>query len=320
MQMRKLGAANLQIAPLVFGGNVFGWTADETMSFRLLDAFVGAGFNCVDTADMYSRWVPGHTGGESETIIGKWMKQRACRDKIVLLTKVGMDMGDGKKGLARKYILQAVEDSLRRLQTDYIDLYQSHTDDAETPQEETLEAYAQLVKQGKVRAIGASNFKGERLKQALQISTQRGYPSYQCLQPHYNLCERADYESDLEPVCAATNLAVIPYWALAAGFLTGKYRSEGDLTKSARGGGLKKYLNERGMRILAALDTVAKDKQTSQAAVALAWLLARPSVTAPIASATTLEQLQTLIDGVQLKLDAPAIEILNRASAGSSNN
>ncbi len=320
MQMRKLGAANLQIAPLVFGGNVFGWTADETMSFRLLDAFVGAGFNCVDTADMYSRWVPGHTGGESETIIGKWMKQRACRDKIVLLTKVGMDMGDGKKGLARKYILQAVEDSLRRLQTDYIDLYQSHTDDAETPQEETLEAYAQLVKQGKVRAIGASNFKGERLKQALQISTQRGYPSYQCLQPHYNLCERADYESDLEPVCAATNLAVIPYWALAAGFLTGKYRSEGDLTKSARGGGLKKYLNERGLRILAALDTVAKDKQTSQAAVALAWLLARPSVTAPIASATTLEQLQTLIDGVQLKLDAPAIEILNRASAGSSNN
>lgn len=320
MQMRKLGAANLQIAPLVFGGNVFGWTADETMSFRLLDAFVGAGFNCVDTADMYSRWVPGHTGGESETIIGKWMKQRACRDKIVLLTKVGMDMGDGKKGLARKYILQAVEDSLRRLQTDYIDLYQSHTDDAETPQEETLEAYAQLVKQGKVRAIGASNFKGERLKQALQISTQRGYPSYQCLQPHYNLCERADYESDLEPVCGANNLAVIPYWALAAGFLTGKYRSEGDLTKSARGGGLKKYLNERGMRILAALDTVAKDKQTSQAAVALAWLLARPSVTAPIASATTLEQLQTLIDGVQLKLDAPAIEILNRASAGSSNN
>lgn len=320
MQMRKLGAANLQIAPLVFGGNVFGWTADETMSFRLLDAFVGAGFNCVDTADMYSRWVPGHTGGESETIIGKWMKQRACRDKIVLLTKVGMDMGDGKKGLARKYILQAVEDSLRRLQTDYIDLYQSHTDDAETPQEETLEAYAQLVKQGKVRAIGASNFKGERLKQALQISTQRGYPSYQCLQPHYNLCERADYESDLEPVCGANNLAVIPYWALAAGFLTGKYRSEGDLTKSARGGGLKKYLNERGMRILAALDTVAKDKQTSHAAVALAWLLARPSVTAPIASATTLEQLQTLIDGVQLKLDAPAIEILNRASAGSSNN
>lgn len=315
MQMRKLGAANLQIAPLVFGGNVFGWTADEPMSFRLLDAFVGAGFNCVDTADMYSRWVPGHTGGESETIIGRWMKQRACRDKIVLLTKVGMDMGDGKKGLARKYILQAVEDSLRRLQTDYIDLYQSHVDDADTPQEETLEAYAQLVKEGKVRAIGASNFKGERLKQALQVSAQRGYPSYQCLQPHYNLCERADYESDLEPVCAANKLAVIPYWSLAAGFLTGKYRSEADLTKSTRGGGLKKYLNERGMRILAALDAVAKDKQTSQAAVALAWLLARPSVTAPIASATTLEQLQTLVSGVQLKLDDAAMQMLNLASA-----
>jgi aryl-alcohol dehydrogenase-like predicted oxidoreductase len=315
MQMRKLGTANMQIAPLVFGGNVFGWTADEVMSFRLLDAFVGAGFNCIDTADMYSRWVPGHTGGESETIIGKWMKQRSCRDKIVLLTKVGMDMGDGKKGLARKYILQAVEDSLRRLQTDYIDLYQSHVDDADSPQEETLETYAQLVKQGKVRAIGASNFKGERLKQALQISAQRGYPSYQCLQPHYNLCERADYESDLEPVCAANKLAVIPYWSLAAGFLTGKYRSEADLTKSTRGGGLKKYLNERGMRILGALDAVAKDKQTSQAAVALAWLLARPSVTAPIASATTLEQLQTLIAGAQLSLDDAAIRTLNLASA-----
>lgn len=315
MQMRKLGTGGMQIAPLVFGGNVFGWTVDEAMSFRLLDAFVGAGFNGIDTADMYSRWVPGHTGGESETIIGKWMKQRGCRDKIVLLTKVGMDMGDGKKGLARTYIMQAVEDSLRRLQTDHIDLYQSHTDDAQTPQEETLETYAQLVKQGKVRAIGASNFTGERLRQALQISAQRGYPSYQCLQPHYNLCERADYETDLEPVCAANKLAVIPYWSLAAGFLTGKYRSEADLSKSARGGGIKKYLNERGMRILAALDAIAKDKQTSQAAVALAWLLARPSVTAPIASATTLEQLQTLVSCVQLKLDDAAMQRLNLASA-----
>ncbi len=315
MQVRRLGKSSLEIAPLVFGGNVFGWTVDEATSFRLLDAFLAAGFNCVDTADLYSRWARGHQGGESETIIGKWMKARGNRSKIVLATKVGMDMGDGKKGLSRNYILRAAEDSLRRLQTDYIDLYQSHQDDADTAQEETAEAYAQLVKQGKVRVIGASNFSGERLRAALRVSSERGLPRYECLQPHYNLCERSDYETNLEPVCVEHGLAVIPYFSLAAGFLTGKYRSEADLSKSARGGGLKKYLNERGLRILGALDVVAEECNAPQAAVALAWLLARPSVTAPIASATTLEQLQTLLAGVQLKLDASAVRRLDAASA-----
>jgi aryl-alcohol dehydrogenase-like predicted oxidoreductase len=314
MQKRKLGNSGIEIAPLVFGGNVFGWTADEAMSFRLLDAFVAGGFNGIDTADVYSRWVAGHQGGESETVIGKWMKARGCRGKVIIATKAGMDMGGGKKGLARAYILQAVEDSLRRLQTDYIDLYQSHVDDPDAPQEQTLEAYAQLVKQGKVRAIGASNFKGNRLSQALEVSAKHSYPSYQCLQPHYNLCERADYEKDLEPVCKANGLAVIPYFSLAAGFLTGKYRSEADLSKSPRGAGLKKYLNERGMRILGALDTLAKETASTPAAVALSWLFARPSVTAPIASATSLEQLQTLMNAVQSRLDAAAVDTLNRAS------
>jgi aryl-alcohol dehydrogenase-like predicted oxidoreductase len=314
VQKRRLGSSHIEIAPLVLGGNVFGWTVDEATSFRLLDAFLAAGFNCIDTADVYSRWAPEHRGGESESVIGKWMKQRGCREQVILATKVGMDMGEGKKGLSRAYILQAVEDSLRRLQTDYIDLYQSHIDDAETPQEITLETYAQLVKQGKVRAIGASNFEAGRLRQALQISARHGYPSYQCLQPHYNLCERSDYETNLEPVCAAGNLGVIPYFSLAAGFLTGKYRSEADLSKSPRGGGLKKYLNERGMRILAALDATAKETNAAHAAIALAWLLARPSITAPIASATNLEQLQTLVSGTRLKLDDSALERLNQAS------
>jgi len=314
MEKRSLGKSGIEIAPLVFGCNVFGWTVDEATSFNILDAFLDAGFNCIDTADVYSRWVFGHQGGESETIIGKWLKERQCRDKVIIATKVGMDMGPGKKGLSRTYILQAVEDSLRRLQTNYIDLYQSHIDDPDTPQETTLETYAQIIKQGKVRAIGASNFTAPRLSEALKVSTKHRYPLYQCLQPHYNLCERADYEKNLEPVCKENRLGVIPYFSLAAGFLTGKYRSEADLSKSPRGAGLKKYLNERGLRILGALDTVAKQSSSTPAAVALAWLLARPSVTAPIASATNLEQLHTLLSATRLELDRTAIELLNRAS------
>jgi len=315
VQKRKLGKSGLEVAPLVLGGNVFGWTADEATSFQLLDAFVAAGFNCIDTADTYSRWAPGHQGGESEAIIGRWLKQRGNRDKVVIATKVGMDMGGDKKGLAKAYILREVEDSLKRLQTEYIDLYQSHTDDAATPLEETLEAYAQLTKQGKVRAIGASNYKADRLAQAEKVSRERGYPSYQSLQPLYNLCERADYEKTLEPVCVEHGLGVIPYFSLAAGFLTGKYRSEADVGKSPRGQGIKKYLNERGFRILDALDRVARQTGSTPTAVALAWLLARPSVTAPIASATSLEQLDTLFAGTRLQLDRQALELLNQASS-----
>jgi aryl-alcohol dehydrogenase-like predicted oxidoreductase len=305
----------MEIFPLVLGGNVFGWTVDETASFKLLDAAFALGINCIDTADMYSRWVPGHQGGESEVIIGKWMKSRGNRDKVIVATKVGMEMGSGKKGLSRAYILKAAEDSLARLQTDYIDLYQSHEDDAGTPMDETLGTYEQLVKQGKVRAIGASNFNGDRLGEALKVSMQHDYPVYQCLQPHYNLMERADYEKDLEPICMKSGLGVIPYFPLAAGFLSGKYRTEADLNKSRRGPGLKKYLSERGMRILDALDTVAVETSTSAATVALAWLMARPSVTAPIASATAVDQLESLLAATRLKLNPGQISALNTASA-----
>lgn len=315
MNKRVLGKSGIEIAPLVFGGNVFGWTADEAMSFRLLDAFVAAGFNCIDTADVYSRWVPGHQGGESETVLGRWLKARGHRSRVVIATKVGWDMGAGKKGLAPAYILQSVEESLQRLQTDTIDLYQSHVDDADTPQDAVLEAYEKLIRQGKVRAIGASNFTGPRLRAALQASAARGLPAYCTLQPHYNLCERSDYESQLEPLCREYGLGVIPYFSLAAGFLTGKYRTEADLGKSPRGAGLKKYLNERGLRILGALDAVAGQTGSSPAAVALAWLLARPSITAPIASATSLAQLETLLAGARLKLPAEAVAALDQASA-----
>jgi len=315
MQMRKLGKSGLEVSPLVLGGNVFGWTADETMSFKLLDAFVAAGGNFIDTADAYSRWVPGHQGGESETIIGKWLKQRGNRGKVVIATKVGWEMSPERKGLKKAYIMRAVEDSLHRLQTDYIDLYQSHKDDPDTPVEETLAAYADLVGKGKVRVIGASNFGAERLAESLQASRAHGRPAYQSLQPHYNLCERADYEQKLEPLCLREGLGVLPYFSLAAGFLTGKYRSDADLAKSPRGQGVKKYLDERGMRILAALDGVAEEHGSTPASVALAWLMARPSVTAPIASATTLEQLDTLIAATRLKLNPAAIAKLDQASA-----
>lgn len=312
---RKLENSGLEIAPIVFGGNVFGWTTDEATSFQLLDSFVATGFNAVDTADAYSKWVPGNKGGESETIIGKWLTRSGKRQQVIIATKVGSEMGPGRKGLSKGYILAAVEASLQRLQTDYIDLYQSHIDDANTTLEETLEAYAQLIKQGKVRAIGASNYSAKRLEEALQISKKRGLPRYESLQPHYNLYERAEFEAELAPLCVRENIGVIPYFSLASGFLTGKYRSEADLAKSARGTFVKKYLNERGFRILGALDQVAKTHGSTPTQVALAWLLARPSVTAPIASATNLDQLHELLGAADLKLDPESLEKLNQASA-----
>lgn len=318
MAKRKLGNSGLEVSPLAFGGNVFGWTADEATSFKLLDAFVDFGFNFIDTADVYSKFAPGNKGGESETIIGKWLKRSGARSKVIIATKVGMEMGPDKKGLSKAYILRAVEDSLKRLQTDYIDLYQSHTDDPQTPLEETLNAFSELIKQGKVRAIGASNYSAERLSEALHVSRERGYPRYESLQPLYNLCDRYEYEAKLEPICEAEGLGVIPYFSLASGFLTGKYRSENDLSNRARGRMVKKYLNERGLRILNALDELAKRLHSTPARISLAWLIARPSVTAPIASATSLEQLNDLFEATKLKLDDSSIQLLNQASEWAS--
>lgn len=312
---RKLGKSGLEVSPLCFGGNVFGWTVDEQNSFKILDAFVDAGFNFVDTADAYSAWVPGNKGGESETIIGKWFKQSGKRSKVVLASKVGNPMGPDKKGLSNAYILSAVEESLKRLQTDYIDLYQSHLDDVTVPLEETLETYSQLVKQGKVRLIGASNTSGKRLAEALQVSAQHGYPSYVSIQPLYNLYDRADFETTIEPTCLEMGVGVIPWYSLACGFLTGKYRSEADLTKSPRGKTVKRYLTERGFSILDAVDKVAKQHSSTPARVALAWLMARPSITAPISSASNLDQLKDLMAATALELDNSSIELLNRASA-----
>ena len=314
MTKRKLGNSGLEIAPLAFGGNIFGWTVDEKTSFRLLDEFVAAGFNFIDTADVYSTWAPGNQGGESETIVGKWLKQNGNREKVLIATKVGSEMGPGKKGLSRAYITQAIEDSLKRLQTDHIDLYQSHTDDAATPLEETLETYAALIRQGKVRAIGASNYTAERLTQALDISKRHSLPRYESLQPLYNLYDRSEYENKLEPICRQRGIGVIPYFALASGFLTGKYRSEADLSKSQRGARVQKYLDDRGHRILDALDQVAREYNATPAKISLAWLLARPSITAPIASATNSEQLRDLIDATNIKLDQSALQKLNQAS------
>jgi aryl-alcohol dehydrogenase-like predicted oxidoreductase len=315
MEKRKLGNSGLEVAPLAFGGNVFGWTVDEPTAFVLLDAFVAAGFNLIDTADVYSHWVQGHSGGESETVIGKWLKRSGNRPKVVIATKVGKEMGPTRKGLSKIYIMQAVEDSLRRLQTDYIDLYQSHADDPETPLEETLEAYDQLLGQGKIRAIGASNYSAPRLAQSLEVSEQTGYPRYESLQPLYNLYDRVDYEKELEPLCREKGLGVISYFSLASGFLTGKYRSKDDLSKWARGDMVKKYLNERGLRIIEALDNVAQQLHITPAQVALAWLISHPSVTAPIASATNLEQLNELVAATTIELDSSAVGRLNQASA-----
>ncbi len=315
MEKRELGRSGIRIPPLMFGGNVFGWTADEATSFRLLDALLAAGFNAVDTADVYSGWVPGHQGGESETVIGNWLRRRGGRGDVVIATKVGMAMGSGGKGLSRAWIMQAAEDSLRRLQTDCIDLYQAHRDDENVPLDETLRAFADLIQQGKVRAIGASNYTAPRLREALQTSERLGVPRYETLQPHYNLVERGEFEGELEEVCRAEGLGVISYFSLASGFLSGKYRSEADLSKSPRGGSVKKYLDDRGRRVLQALDEVAERYAAAPAQVAIAWLIARPSVTAPIASATGVEQLQDLVKAAQLTLDRQAIERLDQASA-----
>ncbi|MGO9426406.1 MAG: aldo/keto reductase [Steroidobacteraceae bacterium] len=316
MQLRALGRSSLRVSPLCLGGNVFGWTASEAASFQVLDALVGAGLNFVDTADVYSVWVPGHRGGESETIIGNWLKRGARRSDIVIATKVGMEMAPDRKGLSAAHIARSVEASLRRLQTDYIDLYFSHSDDASVPFEETLGAYQTLMNQGKVRAIGASNYTAARLAQALEASRKGGLPRYEALQPHYNLYERIDYEAGLEPLCLEQQLGVVSYFALASGFLSGKYRTPADAAKSARGQGVvAKFLNERGLRILAALDDVGAHYGASPASVALAWQIARPSITAPIASATSVGQLSELVAATQLRLDAEAIEQLNAASA-----
>jgi len=311
MEMRKLGNTGLEIAPLVFGGNVFGWTADEATSFALLDAFVDHGFNAIDTADVYSRWVPGHSGGESETIIGNWLKDRGHRDRVVIITKVGSEMGPDKKGLSTSHIMQAVEDSLRRLQTDTIDLYLSHRPDADTPIEETLEAHQQLIAQGKIRSAGGSNYDAAGLAAALEASTSSGRARYEVMQPEYNLYDRASYEGDLERLLVKEDIGVITYFSLASGFLTGKYRAEEHLGQSARGSGIKKYLDERGFKVLEALDEVAAEYDATPAQIALAWLIARPSVTAPIASATSIAQLDDLAKATQIKLDRTAIERLD---------
>ncbi len=313
---RELGRSGLQVSPLAFGGNVFGWTVDEETSFSLLDAWVDAGFNFIDTADVYSSWAPGHSGGESETVIGKWLRQSGKRDRVLIATKVGKPMGPGKQGLKPAYIRQAVEDSLRRLQTDHIDLYQSHDDDADTPLAETLAAFGELIKAGKVRAIGASNYRAARLAEALELSARTGLPRYESLQPLYNLYDRAVFENELQPLCLKHGVGVINFYTLAAGFLTGKYRTAADAGKSARGASTTaEYLNERGLRILAALDEVAARYSSTPAQVATAWLMAQPGVTSPIASATSLAQLAQLVAASRLKLDAQAMSTLNQASA-----
>ncbi|MER9582490.1 aldo/keto reductase [Mesorhizobium sp. M0276] len=314
MQKRRLGRTDLSIAPLVLGGNVFGWTADEKTSFDLLDRFIGAGLNAVDTADAYSRWVPGHKGGESETIIGKWMKDRGNRDKVIVVTKVGSDMGQGHKDLSAAYIEKAVDASLKRLQTDTIDLYLSHWPDPTTPYEETLGAYEKLLAKGKIRYAGCSNLDAAQLRAALDVASLRGLPRYEVLQPEYNLYDRSSFDGPLRDLCVAEDIGVITYFSLAKGFLSGKYRSEADLGQSPRGGGVKDYLNARGYRILAALDAVSARHSAKQAEVALAWVIAQPGVTAPIASATKPDQMDSLIKAASLKLSADDMAELDRAS------
>lgn len=309
MSKRILGRSGLEVSTLCLGGNVFGWTADEAISHRILDAYTDAGLNFIDTADVYSAWAPGNKGGESETVIGNWFKKSGKRERVVLATKVGYN-----SNLKRSTVLQGVEDSLRRLQTDYIDLYWAHKDDLETPMEETLEAFAQVIKAGKVRVIGASNFSGERLRQALELS-KNGLPRYEALQPNYNLVDRADYEQNLEPVVMEFGIGSTPYFSLAKGFLTGKYRGEGDLGQSPRGQGVKEYLNDRGYRILTALDEVAAVHKSNPARIALAWLIARPGVTAPIASATKTSQVEDLFESTKLQLTSEEIARLDQASA-----
>lgn len=315
MEKRKLGGSDLLVYPITFGGNVFGWTIDEQKSFEILDGFTGAGFNFIDTADSYSHWVAGNKGGESETIIGNWIEQRKNRQQVIIATKVGSIPGTTTKSLAKDYILKSVDNSLKRLKTDYIDLYQSHYEDAGTPIEETLEAYDQLIKAGKVRWIGASNYSVPGLIKALEAAEKLNLPKYQTLQPEYNLYKREAYEKEMEQVVVDHGLGVINYYALASGFLSGKYRSEADLNKSQRGGGIKNYLNDRGFKILKALDEVSEQYNASQASIALAWLITRHSVTAPIASVTNMEQLGDLVKAASLKLNMEDIAILDEASS-----
>ena len=314
MEKRRIGRSGLKIAPLMLGGSVFDWTADEATSFSILDAFIDAGFDAIDTADVYSRWVPGHAGGESETVIGKWLKARGGRSEVIIATKLGMDMGGGVRGLSRTHMMKAVEGSLRRLQTDYIDLYQSHSDDAETPLEESLEAFARLVEQGKVRVVGASNHGWQRLAEALAVSRTQGLPRYESLQPRYNLADRASFEGGLQNLCLEEGVGVIAFAGLASGFLTGKYRCQADLSKSPRGGRVERFLDERGFRILGALDAVAAAHDATPAQVSLAWLMAQPAITAPIASATSLPQLRDIIGATRLTLTADEISTLTDAS------
>src|SRR5579859_1650814 len=316
MEQRRLGTSSLFVPPIVFGGNVFGWTADEATSFRLLDMLVEVGLTAIDTADVYSRWVPGNQGGESETIIGRWLKRRGKRDDVVIMTKVGMEMPGKGSGLSAAWIRKSVEDSLSRLQTDYIDLYQAHQDDEKTPLADSLGAFADLIQSGKVRAIGASNYSAARLETALTASAADGLPRYVSLQPLYSLVERPVYEDALEAVCRRQELGVIPYFSLASGFLTGKYRSQADLAKNAaRGQLVEKYLDARGLGVLDALDAVAGETGATQTQVALAWLIARPGITAPIASASKPEQLGDLVKAATLTLSAGQIAALNAASA-----
>jgi aryl-alcohol dehydrogenase-like predicted oxidoreductase len=315
MNRRKLGKTTIEVAPLAFGTNVMGWTANEKTSHEMLDVFTAKGFNLVDTADVYSRWIPGHKGGESETIIGSWIaKRKANRARIVLATKVGIEMGEGMQGLSRAYITSAIDASLRRLQTDYIDLYQSHRDDENTPQEETLSIYADLIKAGKVRCIGASNFTAERLFEALSIAKTSNLPRYETLQPWYNLYDRKDFEGPLSDLAKRENISIITYFSLASGFLTGKYRTMKDVEGKPRAYRVKDMMNERGMRILAALDHVAGDIDATPAQVSLAWLIAK-GVTAPIASATTVAQLEEILEAAEVSLSADQVRRLDEASA-----
>lgn len=319
MNERKLGASGLTTPPLILGGNVFGWTVDQDASFAILDAFVAGGGRMIDTADMYSAWAPGNQGGESETIIGAWLANRGRRDDVLIATKVGMEL-QGSKGLAPERIAQSVEGSLKRIRTDYIDLYFAHQDDADTPLEDTLAAFDRLVQAGKVRAIGASNYTAERLEQALDVSAAKGLASYTVLQPHYNLVERAKFEGPLQQLCEQRNVAVVPYFALASGFLTGKYRSQADLAGKARGGMVEQYLNQNGLNLLAVMDQVADENDATLAQVALAWLAAQPTVAAPIASATSVAQVDELLGAMRLELKPHQLAALDVASSklGSS--
>lgn len=315
MEKRELSDSGLKVSPLCFGGNVFGWTVDKQESFKLLDAFVDAGFNFIDTADTYSWWVPGNKGGESEAIIGEWFGQRKNREKIILSTKTGSQNNEHPKDVSKKSILENVEKSLLRLKTDYIDLYQTHFDDEITPVEETLSAYQQLIKEGKVRVIGTSNMSPERIRESLKASENEGLPKYQTLQPLYNLMERDAYEKELRGIVEENNMGVFSYYSLASGFLTGKYRSEDDLAKSQRGGGVEKYLTEKGFKVLEALDNISHKHGTTQAAISLAWLMARPTITSPIVSATSIRQMDSIIKAPQLKLDKEDMDVLNEVSS-----